>query len=311
MAGSPTDLPMFADEFAAPDIDQLKTQINQWQEDGEHQRIADAIEAVPEQLRDYELTGLLARAYFNLAQPDTDSFRAYLKHGLELLRSVESEGLNDPLWHYRMGYGLYYLDLEADALKHFEHAHNLDPDDTDIEHFMEQCRNFIKASTVLQPVTVERIAASFDERELQYSVEEDHGNKIFRTGFGHNSFIFELLGPADNPDDLQMWAVWGPDVPIEMRNDFLEVCNQWNLDSRRPRAQVRTRDDGRVWIVAEWFSFCKRGLTEIQFQGEMSRFINTAGDFFETLDKQYPDLVAAMESEQNSDTDSGDAEQAE
>lgn len=315
MAGSPTDLPMFADDFAnAPyskeQLDELTQQIEQWHDNGEFQRIADAIEDVPVQQRGYELTSLQARAYMSMAQPTNDSYRPYLMHALELLQSVETEGLNDALWHYRMGYALYYLDKEPEALKHFEQAHELNPEDEDTIKFIEQCKDYIEASTTLMPVTVERIAQSFDARDLKYHIDEDHGDKILRTGFGHNSFIFETLGAQDNPDDLQMWAVWGPDVPIEMRNDMLEFCNQWNLDSRRPKAQVRTRDDGTVWVVAEWFAYCKRGLTEIQFQGEISRFINTAGDFFASLDKQYPNLVATLDPNYKADDGDDTADEA-
>ena len=34
----------------------------------------------------------------------------------ELLRSVEAEGTEDPLWHYRLGYSLFYQDREEEAL---------------------------------------------------------------------------------------------------------------------------------------------------------------------------------------------------
>lgn len=119
----------------------LIARINQWHAGEEHQRIVEAVEALPE--RDYVLTCLLARAYNNLAEPGDGACRANLERALELLRSVEAEGRSDALWHYRMGYALYYLDREETALPYFEKAAELDPEDPDAPYFIAECRRWI------------------------------------------------------------------------------------------------------------------------------------------------------------------------
>lgn len=119
----------------------LIAQIDRWHGENEHQQIADTLEALPE--RDYTLTCLLARAYNNLAKPGDDACRANLERALELLRSVEDEGQNDALWHFRTGYALYYLDREETALPCFERAAELDPADPDAPYFAAECRKWI------------------------------------------------------------------------------------------------------------------------------------------------------------------------
>ena len=82
-------------------------QLDHWHRQEQFQQIIDAIEAIPAEQRSYELTGLLARAYANTgAAGETDPF----EKAVSLLRSTEAEGADDPNWHFRMGYALYYLD---------------------------------------------------------------------------------------------------------------------------------------------------------------------------------------------------------
>ena len=54
------------------DLDtELLGQLQRWHEEDQYQRIIDAIEAIPQPERGYELTCQLARAYNNLAGPET------------------------------------------------------------------------------------------------------------------------------------------------------------------------------------------------------------------------------------------------
>lgn len=263
---------------------QLLEQIARWHEEDQHQRIVDAISAIPEKERDYTLQSLLARGLMNATNPDQDGFRQAHERAYALLKSVEFEGLADYAWHYRMAWALYWLDREAEAVPHLRQALDLNPSDTDTAEFLERCEQIVRSTTILKPVTLARLAQSFDERDLQYGI--DDSEEILFTGFGHNKFGFNI-----DEGDMQLRAVWGPDVPIEMRNQLLEACNDWNLAAKRPRAQVKTLDNGQVWACAEWFIECARGLTDYQFEVEMARFINTAQDFFSELDIRFPQLA--------------------
>ena len=142
-------------------IDELLSQINEWHEKDEHQKIIDAIEALPLEEWDYELTGLLARAYNNVAYPHDPR----LEKAVSLLESVREAGQEDDRWHYRMGYALYYLDREAEALPCFRRAAELDPDDEDAMQFIEWCEEAISSKTV---VYSEEEMAAVEEHISEY-----------------------------------------------------------------------------------------------------------------------------------------------
>ena len=63
-----------------------QAELDHWHAQGQYQKIVDAIEAIPEPARSYDLTGQLARAYNNLAQYD---------RALALLFSVREAGRDD------------------------------------------------------------------------------------------------------------------------------------------------------------------------------------------------------------------------
>lgn len=110
--------------------DELTKQIAEWHEADKHQEIIDALEQIPEAERDYETTGLLARAYNNIGK--------YAK-AAELLESVREEGEEDERWNFRMGYAQYGLDNYRDALRYFTKARELDPEDEDTLTLIRQC----------------------------------------------------------------------------------------------------------------------------------------------------------------------------
>lgn len=113
----------------------LLKQLAQWHEDNEFQNIVDAILALPEGERDYELKGQLARALNNLEDYET---------AVEMLLSVEKEGGNDPLWFYRLGYAYYYSDMPAEAEPLFEKVLEFNPEDSDAQMFLGWCKEELK-----------------------------------------------------------------------------------------------------------------------------------------------------------------------
>ena len=82
----------------------LLEQLEQWNDVDEFSRCIEAIEAIPEQERDYLMTLKLGRAYSNLAvlgdhgalgenaEVDGD----LLRHAIDLLESVRTQGEDDP-----------------------------------------------------------------------------------------------------------------------------------------------------------------------------------------------------------------------
>ena len=84
-------------------------QLNQWHEEDEHQRIVDALLAIPEEERDNETVSRLARVYNNLG---------LYEEALNHFEKIAEAGQHDPLWHYRVGFALYHLKRYEDAAGH-------------------------------------------------------------------------------------------------------------------------------------------------------------------------------------------------
>ncbi|MDQ0658883.1 SMI1/KNR4 family protein [Paenibacillus sp. W2I17] len=112
---------------------ELLEQINLWHEQDQFSLIIEHIERIPVSERDYNLIGQLARAYNN----DT-RYREAIKQ----LLSVEEQGVNDPLWQYRLGYAYCYIANYEQALLAFERANELQPHDESTLEFLSQIRPF-------------------------------------------------------------------------------------------------------------------------------------------------------------------------
>ena len=120
--------------------------LNKWSQEENYQKIIDCLETLSNTQRlDYTLTCQLARAYNNLADLDQPEAKAQLARAEELLRSVSEEGAEDPLWHYRLGYSLFYQDREEEALACFERTLELCPSDEDARAFIQECKKYIAA----------------------------------------------------------------------------------------------------------------------------------------------------------------------
>lgn len=111
-----------------------QAELEQWHAQGQYQKIVDAIEAIPESARGYDLTGQLARAYNNLAQYD---------RALALLLSVHEAGRDDPVWHFRVGYAYYHTGNLEQAYPYFARAVALRPDYTAAKEYLSLCQTDI------------------------------------------------------------------------------------------------------------------------------------------------------------------------
>lgn len=108
----------------------LRRKIDEWHRADNHQKIIETLEKIPETKRDFETTGLLARAYNNIEDHIT---------AINLLESIREKGENDFLWNFRMGYTKYSLDQIREALSYFNRAVELDPTNEDVRYFIRVC----------------------------------------------------------------------------------------------------------------------------------------------------------------------------
>ena len=143
--------------------EKLLKQIKEWHEKDEYQNIVDAIEALPREEWDYELTCLLARAYNNMIAD------VYLEKAVALLESVRETGVDDPLWNYRLGFALFYLRRKEEALSCFRRAAELDPNDSDSQNFIRWCEAVQKTKEVV----AENVGASDRNDSKKINMDTD------------------------------------------------------------------------------------------------------------------------------------------
>jgi hypothetical protein len=143
----------------------LLEQIEKWNDADEFSRCIEAIEAIPEQERGYLLTIKLSRAYSNLAVlgdhgehgTDGEVDGDLIRHAIELLESVRTQGENDPYWNARMGYS--YLMAYRSAATAYEYAKcwlALAPDDPDAQKLVRDCEKYLEEESALERDLKER-----------------------------------------------------------------------------------------------------------------------------------------------------------
>ncbi|MGM1045730.1 MAG: SMI1/KNR4 family protein [Bacillota bacterium] len=123
----------------------LLAQLDEWHEEDEFEEIVDAVMEIPAEDRDYVLISHLGRAMNNLER---------YEEAIEQFLTIEEEGKDDPLWHYRMGVAYYYSEQYDDALRAFERADQLDPGDEDTLEFLEWIRSKIAEKPEEEPIVV-------------------------------------------------------------------------------------------------------------------------------------------------------------
>ena len=164
----------------------LLEQCRLWHEAEEHEKIVQALEALPEEQRTAATDMELARAYNNLAQPDEPEGREMLLRALELMARHESDCPDPYSWNFRMGYACYYLDREAAALSYLERALELHPGDSpqrnsreEIRQLIDDCRRRLTLPRFQRPFRRRAVEAwaEFARREAQVRSLLDEGEQ--------------------------------------------------------------------------------------------------------------------------------------
>lgn len=198
---------------------ELRNKVDELHEDDAHEEIARLLEALPEEKRDYDWTCLLARAYNNLSRE---------QEALKLLLSVQDQGQDDPLWHYRIGYTYYYLEREAEALREFERSQELDPDDEDTAMFVDWCKKVLRAKE-------------------QEGVEQFHTIKYTNEEYAAvMEHIEQHFGPVENV----FMEIVSPDIKVNVAicppceaHDYYVLCTV-GMGARRMNVPSELEEEG-------------------------------------------------------------------
>ena len=121
-------------------------------EKDKHTECINALECIPAEERNYEITYQLARALQNFAivgddDKGTEYNRGYevLLKSLDILESVRAEGIDRPEWNMRMAYGYQYLFCQEEkAIPYALRWAELDPEDKDALEVVKECQEEIE-----------------------------------------------------------------------------------------------------------------------------------------------------------------------
>lgn len=126
-------------------------QLEQWNDEDEYTRCIQALNAIPEDWRNYRIAFALARALENYAilgdhQGGTPTYKGdkALRRAIEVLESVRDEGQDKAQWNMRMAYAYQYLyGQEEQAIPYAQRWAELDPADEDAPAVIQACQEKI------------------------------------------------------------------------------------------------------------------------------------------------------------------------
>lgn len=127
-------------------------QLEQWNAEDEYTRCIQALNAIPEDWRNYRTAYALARALENYAiigdhDEGTPNYKGdkALRRAIEVLESVREEGQDKAEWNMRMAYGYQYLHAcEEKAIPYAQRWAELDPEDENAPAVIRECKAEIR-----------------------------------------------------------------------------------------------------------------------------------------------------------------------
>lgn len=132
--------------------EEFYNQLEKWNDNDEYTRCIQALNTIPEDLRDYRSTYALARALENYAiigdhKEGTPRYMGdkALNKAIEALESVREEGKDKAEWNMRMAYAYQYLyKQEEKAIEYAKRWASLDPKDEDASLVIQECEKEIE-----------------------------------------------------------------------------------------------------------------------------------------------------------------------
>ena len=209
---------------------ELLEQLEEWNDADEFSRCIEAIEAIPEQERDYLLTVKLSRAYSNLAVlgdhgehgTDSEVDGNLIQHAIRLLESVRTQGENDPYWNSRMGYScLMAYSSAAIAYEYAKRWLSLAPDDPAAQKLVRDCEEYLEEEKALELDLKER--EEIIRKETPDDVKKKGGVSVNEQRTDHSIFtraLVHCLGAHRGRD-----FVWSdPQLELALRPHWYAGC---------------------------------------------------------------------------------------
>ena len=138
--------------YTPQNAEEFFQQLEQWNDEDEYTRCIQALNAIPEDWRNYRTAYALARALENYAiigDHDEGTLKSKgdkaLLRAIEVLESVREEGQDKSEWNMRMAYGYQYLyGKEEKAIPYAKRWAELDPEDENAPAVIRECKAEIR-----------------------------------------------------------------------------------------------------------------------------------------------------------------------
>lgn len=153
----------------------------------------------------------------------------------------------------------------------------------------------------LEPVSNERLERLFDETGVSYGVDPDGGLGGY---WDDHLFVFWHLG--EDGEFFQSRGRWMRGVPESEHARVLELVNEWNRDKLWPKAYVEVYE-GQVIVFGEHTVDYEDGATDNQVHLHVRTGVSAALSFFDTLDAQFPEHVAADQARREAEAAAAEA----
>ena len=133
--------------YTLENADAFYRQLEQWNDEDEYTRCIQALNAIPEDWRDYRFAYALSRALENYAiigdreegTPGRKGDKALLR-AIQVLEAVREEGRDKAEWNMRMAYAYQYLEgQEEKAIPYAQRWMELDPEDKNAPAVIREC----------------------------------------------------------------------------------------------------------------------------------------------------------------------------
>lgn len=127
-------------------------QLEQWNDEDKYTRCVQALNAIPDEWRDYRSAYALARALENYAIIGDDNEGTPIRKGdkallraIDVLNAVREEGQDEAEWNMRMSYAYQYLyGQEEKAIPYAHRWAELDPENEDAAAVIRECQEEIE-----------------------------------------------------------------------------------------------------------------------------------------------------------------------
>lgn len=255
-----------------------------WHENGEYQKIVDALEAIPEEERTPETDSELARAYNNTAALE-DEDKELFRKAIALLKPHEEYFEGDHYWNFRMGYAYFYLDREEIALGYFKKALGILPDDEDTKELIDYCNKSLMAP-LFEKNFCQRTKEAWEvfaehEEELRRFMDEDkkheRGDELtrmcddilsiafddvsFEMGFNGEKHELILTPEGDKVKLFQLvyFRCHAPEAILEhwsilvgrpAISDFGLRFGDWDISAEDVQVWIEQEEDGDIGLSA-------------------------------------------------------------